>query len=93
MIPIGSIISTSYGTGPYILQSMHGPCNCGEYIESLDNPDCTSEDHYHLLLTGKDISDKYYLGGYALKDDTWTSEWNNDYLIIEIPKVAQFNLF
>lgn len=45
-----AIISTSYGTGPYRITKMIGPCTCPTYVDTINcsNPPKTRE-HYHLV--------------------------------------------
>lgn len=62
------LVCTSYGTGPYVIEHMHGPCTCVSFLDMLNyrgsGPLPTSEPHYHLTCSCPGISGTYYLNGY-----------------------------
>jgi hypothetical protein len=95
-LQLGRILSTSYGSGPYILQHIYGPCTCTEYVASLSGSTKPSEAHYHLTVheanprPGKrDI--RGWLAGYR---DDGTSVWCDDRLIFgELAPGTQQQLF
>lgn len=66
IVKIGAVVKTNYGTGPYKITKMHGPCTCPTYVDSInmENPPPTRE-HYHLTcrIVGEEKrGDDYYLG-------------------------------
>lgn len=55
----GAIIRTSYGTGPYVVEHVSGPCRCPEYLDWLDSAGRDvgmpggpkpSDKHFHLVV-------------------------------------------
>lgn len=89
-LQVGCEVRTNYGTGPYIVEKITGPCNCPKTfrVESEE----PSEDHYHLFCSGRDgggRKGKFYLNGYTLEGK---SVWNNDELSIRLPEGVQIQL-
>lgn len=70
---VGETILTNYGTGPFKIKKVYGPCTCPKYLESTP-----SEPHYHLTCSGRGSKGDFYLNGYR---DNATSVWSQDYLI------------
>lgn len=65
VLAIGKVVKTNYGTGPYRIPKMHGPCTCPTYVDSInmDNPPPTRE-HFHMTCrrVGEEKrGDDYYL--------------------------------
>ena len=85
----GAVIRTSYGTGPYTIVDIDGPCDCPEYLRSLDGDNTPSEPHYHLTCKGIDDPGLYWLNGYRLDG---TSVWSDDRILVE-QAGAQLELF
>lgn len=60
----GAIIRTNYGTGPYVVEHVSGPCRCPEYLDCLDHGGHwnvglpggpkPSEKHFHLTVRPSD---------------------------------------
>lgn len=68
----GNIVRTSYGTGPYKIDTISGPCSCAEFTR-----DTPSDPHYHATCKSIDEGQAgtYHLGGYRLDGtSTWTDE-------------------
>lgn len=98
----GAIVRTNYGTGPYEITEVQGPCICPEYIASLDatyeKPAPPSHPHYHFICkelnypkNRRPCDNEFYLGGYRLDG---TSVWDRDRLIIEgFASEVQLELF
>lgn len=85
MIKKGTIVSTSYNTGPYEVTEVLHDCTCASYVDTING----KEDNYskpHLHITCKPVGgkdrDKNYLNGYALDNGVYRSVWADDYLII-----------
>lgn len=96
-LQLGAIVRTTYGTGPYRIADIHGPCSCSSYLDSINmsNPPA-SEPHFHLVcewaghVSGHKHG-KYYLNGYR---HDGSNVWNDDRLIFEgIAGGTQFDLF
>lgn len=84
-IPLGSIISTSYGTGPYkVIGRSNSECTCAKFIDRINGNDTPSAPHYHYRLKSTDSKDRsdYYLGGYAYINGRYQSVWNDKYIIV-----------
>lgn len=90
-IIIGSVVRTSYGTGPYVIREIHGPCECPEYLRSLDGDDTPSEPHFHLTCERvDDVKGDYWLNGYR---PDGTSVWTSDRLEFVGVAAGQIGLF
>ncbi len=79
MLGIGEIVRTSYGTGPYRITDIDGPCQCPEYLRHIDGDETPSEEHYHLECVGADGS-RSWLNGYRADG---SSVWDDDTLIFD----------
>jgi hypothetical protein len=97
---IGDIIITSYGTGPYEVIKVSGPCDCPKYIDLLDedyeHPAPRSKPHYHFTLKtpGEKKKSNFYLNGYALQGGNIKSVWSDDVIeIIKPVSCRQLSLF
>jgi hypothetical protein len=92
-VSIGDIIKTSYGTGPYIVIDITGPCTCPAYRDIINGRyDHLSAPHYHI--TGEKDNRKYYLNGYALdQDGKIKSIWLDDEIFITGYATYQLLLF
>lgn len=81
----GHVVSTSYGTGPYLIVNVVRGCTCTEYVASLDymiGEGPLSAPHMHLTceyLDGPSRGKKAWLSGY---DDNLMSVWNKDSLVL-----------
>jgi hypothetical protein len=77
VLRIGDVVRTSYGTGPYLITEIEGPCTCAAYLRHLDGDESPSEPHYHLTCEMVDEPRKgsYWLNGYRLDG---TSVWSGD---------------
>ena len=84
----GTIIKTSYNTGPYVVDKVIGPCTCPSYLSTLnqtkDNPAKDSEEHYHFTVKDADGQSKSnsYLNGYRKVGDRILSVWCDDEIFI-----------
>lgn len=91
--PIGSIVRTSYGTGPYEITGVTGPCECPEVWENLRENKTPSEPHYHLecrdFPARKGIASPSYLAGYRADG---TNVWTEDVLIFLSPETANLTM-
>lgn len=98
LLEVGALIRTNYGTGPYVVESVDGPCDCPEYVRSLDGDNSPSEPHYHLTVRDADrpaghgrrkmTGGQSYLGGYR---PDGSSVWSRDR--IELLEAVQARLF
>lgn len=95
-LAVGALVRTSYGTGPYVVTRVSGPCTCPEYVRSLDGDQTPSEPHYHLECRdaaapsrrrGSD-SGPSYLNGYR---PDGSNVWRRDRL--ELVEYVQARLF
>ena len=78
----GMIVRTSYGSGPYVITSVSGPCTCPAYLDVLNMRKAPpSRPHYHLVAkeVGKPRSSDYYLNGY---DENGNYVWGDARLIV-----------
>ena len=89
-VGVGQVLSTNYGSGPYRVTAVRGPCTCPEYYDrinrTLDHPAPASIPHYHLVCKNLDGRDrrKKWLNGYALAiDGEHRNVWSDDQLILE----------
>lgn len=83
-IGINQVVRTSYGTGPYRITQVEGPCTCAEYVAHLNGDDTPSEPHFHLTCVWggwlRDGGREYWLNGYRADG---TSVWNDDRLLFD----------
>src|SRR5690554_3942516 len=75
VVTVGHYVSTCYGTGPFLITDVHGPCDCTEYIAHLDGDSTPSEAHFHITAEGKTGSS--WLNGYRIDG---TNVWRDDML-------------
>lgn len=88
----GYLIETNYGTGPYIVEQVIGPCNkCCEPTD-WHNEGPKLPDHYHFDLRGKDDDKEYYLNYYGEDLKSVRPGVNNEIIIIE-KEFGQLKLF
>lgn len=94
---LGKIVSTKYGTGPYVIESVHGPCNCPSYFDSINArylsvspPELPVPSEWHVHLTCKDADrPRGRIKGTRSDSDSYlngyrldgTSVWDDDRLI------------
>lgn len=77
IVEVGRLVKTSYGTGPYRITEVNGPCECPEFLRHLDGDDTPSEPHYHIVCETAD-GEQCWLNGHRLDG---TSVWGDDGLI------------
>lgn len=80
IVEVGAWVGTNYGTGPYLVTSITGPCDCPKYLEQINLGDAApkSEPHYHLICRAEGDKKDSYLNGYRLDG---TSVWGEDRLV------------
>lgn len=83
LVSVGHIVETSYGTGPYLITAVSGPCRCPEYVRSLSGDVAPSEPHYHITCEGHNGT--AWLNGYLLDGN---NVWCADRLLIHSPTEA-----
>ncbi|HSH28963.1 MAG TPA: hypothetical protein VK971_03560 [Thiohalobacter sp.] len=79
----GRTVSTSYGSGPYRIVEVSGPCTCPSYMDTLELGEAAppSAPHFHLTCRRADgckPKGPYYLNGYRADG---TCVWSQDRLI------------
>lgn len=86
-IGINQVVRTNYGTGPYRITRIDGPCTCADYVAHIDGNDTPSEPHFHLTCVwagaprrGRDERGNYWLNGYRADG---TSVWSDDRLLFD----------
>lgn len=95
LIP-GAIVRTNYGTGPFRIKSVLGPCTCPRYSDFCSHVDKPSPAHFHLVCDSAEDDDRrpqgpFYLNGYR---DDGSCVWSGDRLIFEgVAKGTQLGLF
>lgn len=91
---MGEIVRTNYGSGPYRIVAVDGPCTCRSYDDDINHwHSAGSQPHYHLTCVDtwkpvgkRRLANKYsYLNGYR---HDGTNVWSDDYLIF--PLRSQF---
>lgn len=75
----GEIVLTSYGTGPFQIVDISGPCCCPNYNDSISmrNPPASAP-HLHLVCKSSTKTGEFYLNGFL---PTGKNVWNDDFLI------------
>lgn len=86
-VSIGSIITTNYGTGPYVVSAVSDLCTCPRYIDTLggNNREMAhhSPEHYHFVCHHpNNKKDTYYLGGYVNANGRILSVWSTDEIFV-----------
>lgn len=91
ILRLGNIVRTNYNTGPYVITCVTGPCQCPEYVRSLDGDETPSEEHFHITCQIPDQPERgnYWLNGHR---DDGTSVWGDDKLYV-VDSAAQQELF
>lgn len=91
---VGEIVSTSYGTGPYVINSVSELCACPSYIDTINGDVLKdAEPHYHLRCTSvvSGANSFFYLNGFM---DDGKNVWDDDFLIFNgSAKNIQLGLF
>lgn len=83
----GLVVRTSYGTGPYVVRQVDGPCCCSNYLDSIDGRKKPSKPHFHLTCRKPDgRGGEFFLNGFTLDG---RSVWGSDRLSVE----SQLELF
>jgi hypothetical protein len=83
-LPLGSLIVTNYGTGPYKVVDIDGPSTEPSYLDDIEYDDPPpSKPHYNLSCVKAHEPDgtkpNAFLNGYELKDSKILSVWiDND---------------
>ena len=75
----GNIVATSYGTGPYLLTEVSGPCTCPNVIGLINGTAASSEPHFHAVCEHSKSGGTFYLNGYT---QDGSSVWGEDLLTI-----------
>lgn len=96
-VQAGSVVSTSYGTGPYVVVEVIRGCTCPSYLDeiNMDSPP-PSPPHLHLVcrLLDDPRAGRFYLGGLVPDGDHLRSCWNDDVVFVHGLQVgAQFDIF
>lgn len=97
---LGAIVQTSYGSGPYEIVHIDGPCTCPDYLASLqaswDKPAPPSPEHLHFTCkwagdpARHNVRETFYLNGFDLAG---CNVWRDDTLqIIGYKREYQFTL-
>lgn len=84
-LPINTVVSTNYGTGPFRITWVSEVCCCPEFVRSINGDKSPSPPHYHFgcCMADNPKDDGYGLNGYYRdENDRIVSVWNNDQLII-----------
>lgn len=77
----GLVVRTSYGTGPYVVLRVDGPCCCSSYLDSISGRERPSKPHFHITCRKPDgRGGNYHLNGYSLEGK---SVWSRDRLTVE----------
>lgn len=88
----GAVIRTNYGTGPYVVEHVSGPCRCPSYLDTINclggdvgepGGPTPSDKHFHLTVRP---SDPQHLVNRRGKGTMWlngyrpdgTSVWSDD---------------
>ena len=68
ILPPGTILKSN-GEGPYLVTKVYGPCQCPNFIDTLnmDRPP-PSPEHYHVEMTHQGLNAKAGLSYLALRD-------------------------
>lgn len=90
MLDPGTIIKTSYNTGPYIIKSRSGLCICPEDCLPAIGGKTFSPEHYHYICTKEGVNGEFYLNGF---DKNNYNVWNGDYLIVLSTEGVQKQMF
>lgn len=95
----GRIVSTSYGTGPYKITDVQGPCTCPSYSDSINGkgkPPKATAPHFHITVEDMDPpkgkrDTRGWLNGFR---SDGTCVWSDDRLIFgDLVSGAQHDLF
>lgn len=95
-IEVGTVLRTSYGTGPYRVVEMTDGCDCPSYADSIniypEEKRPRSAPHAHLTVVDAGVPPErehqqrhhHWLNGYApAAGGRWRSVWSDDELIVE----------
>ncbi len=86
-IAVGLLVRTSYGTGPYLVRTLSGPCICCSYLDTINGRERPSKPHFHLTFRRPDgRGGDYYLNGFTLEG---RSVWSRDKLTVQ-PQLELF---
>jgi hypothetical protein len=67
LVQLGAYVRTNYGTGPYLIEEIEGPCTCPSFQRHLAGDERPSRPHFHLTV--REIAlrkDRAWLNGYTL---------------------------
>ncbi|WP_227461691.1 hypothetical protein [Cupriavidus pauculus] len=84
----GARVRTNYGTGPYIVHSISGPCACPAYLRSINGDHRPSPPHFHFVVRPDNDARARdsYLNGFTLDG---RSVWSKDRVL----DASQMDLF
>lgn len=95
-LQVGDVVITNYGTGPFLVTEIHGPCACPEYLRHINGDDTPSEPHFHLVCSRDNGTGTAWLNGYRLDG---SCVWSDDRLTVigsrgsRRPRAVQMDLF
>lgn len=95
-LQVGDVVVTNYGTGPFLVTEIHGPCACPEYLRHINGDDTPSEPHFHLVCSRDNGTGTAWLNGYRLDG---SCVWSDDRLTVigsrgsRRPRAVQMDLF
>lgn len=100
-LTLGRVVRTSYGTGPFKISRIFGPCTCLGYVGTINGDEGESDQHYHMTAEKPDRPrEPYALNGYR---DDGTNVWSRDQLFfddvaevprrVEVPRGQSYDLF
>lgn len=79
IVQTGNIVTTSYGTGPYLLTEVSGPCTCSNAIGLINGIEGCSEPHFHAVCEHNKSGGTFYLNGYT---QDGSNVWSEDFLTV-----------
>jgi hypothetical protein len=50
LVQLGAYVRTNYGTGPYLIEEIEGPCTCPSFQRHLAGDERPSRPHFHLTV-------------------------------------------
>ena len=79
LVQLGAYVRTSYGTGPYLIEEIEGPCTCASFQRHLAGDERPSPSHFHLIVREeRRRKERAWLNGYTLDG---RSVWSGDRLV------------
>lgn len=99
LVPIGTVVKTSYNTGPYRVERIFGPStepSYGDYLNLGSKAD-QSRPHYSMSCVyptdPPGTKPHSFLNGYELRDGRILSVWNESEIFIVGQAAGQLSLF